>query len=90
MEPATTQETGARTFEMAQRAFDSEAAQSLAHMAVRQAKNSGPLAKLIRERQDLAREWQIKEAGISNAILQTIDNRNSAGLQALRDRTLPY
>jgi CHAT domain-containing protein/tetratricopeptide (TPR) repeat protein len=86
MEAAAMREAGARAFEMAQWAGNSEAAQSLAQMAVRQAKNSGPLAQLIRERQDLAREWHIKETGISNAVLQTADNRNPPGLQAIRNR----
>lgn len=45
-------------FEVAQWAQTSEAAVSLAQMAARSAGGSPPLARLVRERQDLVGEWQ--------------------------------
>jgi CHAT domain-containing protein/tetratricopeptide (TPR) repeat protein len=49
-------------FQTAQWALSSEAAQSLAQMAARSAKGGGPLAVLVRERQDLLAEWQRRNA----------------------------
>lgn len=46
------------TFKTAQWALSSEAAHSLSEMAARSAKGDTPLAKLVRERQDLVYEWQ--------------------------------
>jgi CHAT domain-containing protein/tetratricopeptide (TPR) repeat protein len=49
------------TFESAQWALSSQAAQSLAQMAARGAKGEAKLAALVRERQDLAAEWQRRD-----------------------------
>jgi CHAT domain-containing protein/tetratricopeptide (TPR) repeat protein len=49
-------------FQTAQWALSSEAAQSLAQMAARGAKGDGALAVLVRERQDLVTEWQMRDA----------------------------
>jgi CHAT domain-containing protein/Tfp pilus assembly protein PilF len=54
-------EFGRKMFEAAQWAQGSEAATSLAQMAARLAKGEGTLAQLIRQRQDLAAEWQERE-----------------------------
>jgi CHAT domain-containing protein len=48
-------------FETAQWAQGSEAATSFAQMAARSAKGSPQLAGLVRERQDLVSEWQVKD-----------------------------
>ena len=48
-------------FHIAQWALTSEAGQSLAQMAARGAKGDAALASLVRERQDLANEWQDHE-----------------------------
>jgi len=58
IDAATTRET----FETAQWVLGSEAAQSLADMAARGAKGNAQLAAIVRERQDLAAEWQRRDA----------------------------
>jgi tetratricopeptide (TPR) repeat protein len=45
-------------FRLAQRAERSQVAGALAQVAARVSAGAGPLAKLVRERQDLANEWQ--------------------------------
>ena len=50
-----------RMFKTAQWAQSSEAAQSLAQMAARHTKGGDGLAHLVRERQDLAAEWQARD-----------------------------
>ncbi len=76
-EPAEAQEIAARMFEAAQWAQGSAAAQSLAQMAARKAGGEGPLAKLIREQQDLAAEWQVKDKLSTAARSQPADKRDS-------------
>lgn len=51
----------AEMFETAQWAQGSEAAASLAQMAARSATGSSQLSGLVRERQDLVSEWQVKD-----------------------------
>jgi CHAT domain-containing protein/tetratricopeptide (TPR) repeat protein len=53
--------TSAEMFQAAQWALSSEAAQSLAQMALRGAKGDPVLGALVWERQDLADEWQRRE-----------------------------
>jgi tetratricopeptide (TPR) repeat protein/CHAT domain-containing protein len=57
-EPALREES----FEMAQWAERTAAASALAQTAARQAKGEGDLARLVRERQDLAQAWQAIDA----------------------------
>jgi hypothetical protein len=54
----------------------SEAAQSLAQMAVRGAKGDNALAGRIRERQELAGEWQRRDVARSAAVAQAPDRRD--------------
>ena len=65
------------TFEIAQWAFGSEAAASLAQMAARGAKADVKLAALVRERQDLAAEWQKRDAIRTAAVAQPKEKRNA-------------
>jgi CHAT domain-containing protein/Tfp pilus assembly protein PilF len=64
-------------FEVAQWAQSSEAATSLAQMAVRGAKGDVKLAALIRERQDLVAEWQKRDAVRGTAVAQAPEKRNA-------------
>lgn len=64
-----------RMFEIAQWAQGSEAAASLAQMAARQAKGAGPLARLVRERQDLAADWQAKDKALLLSQAQAPERR---------------
>jgi CHAT domain-containing protein/Tfp pilus assembly protein PilF len=64
-------------FETAQWAGASEAAASLAQMATRQAKGDGALAKVVRERQDLLGEWQVRDKTLIAAKSQSPDKRNA-------------
>ncbi len=67
------------TFEAAQLALDSEAAQSLAQMAARGAKGDPRLAATVRERQDLVAEWQKRDDLRTDAFGQASDKRNAKG-----------
>ncbi len=49
------------TFQTAQWALSSDAAQSLAQMSARGAKGDGTLAAIVRERQDLLADWQKRD-----------------------------
>src|SRR5262249_13959376 len=64
------------TFQIAQWAQSSEAAESLAQMAARGARDDKTLAALIRERQDLVSEWQRLDRLRSAAVAQMPDRRN--------------
>jgi len=59
--PSPTSALAAEMFEIAQWAQASEAATSLAQMAARSATGKPALSALVRERQDLVREWQRKD-----------------------------
>ena len=74
----------AETFQIAQWTQNSDAAESLAQMSARQAKGSAPVASLVRERQDLAEEWQTRDKLLIAAISQTPDARKGAAEQAQR------
>lgn len=52
---------------------------ALAQMALRQAKGTGPLADLIRERQDLVRQWQALDQQLQVALASSTGARNQAG-----------
>jgi CHAT domain-containing protein/tetratricopeptide (TPR) repeat protein len=64
------------TFQIAQWAQSSEAAQSLAQMAARGAKGDPKLPALVRERQDLVVEWQRRDQVRNAAVAQAPDKRN--------------
>jgi CHAT domain-containing protein/tetratricopeptide (TPR) repeat protein len=76
----------ADTFETAQWVQASEAAASLAKMAARSAAGSSDLAGLVRERQDLAVEWQAKDKLLIAAKGQEPGKRNGNAEKALADR----
>ncbi len=63
-------------FEIAQWALGSEAAASVAQMAARGASNDPGLAGLVRERQDLTGEWQVKDRQLIAAKSMTPDKRS--------------
>jgi len=65
-------------FQTAQWASASEAAASLAQMAVRGAKGDPALAALVRDRQDMVGEWQKRDQARSAAVSQTPDKRDRA------------
>jgi len=54
-----------KAFLVAQRVIESQAAGALAQMAARQAAGDGPLAGLLRERQDLVAEWQARDRALT-------------------------
>jgi CHAT domain-containing protein/tetratricopeptide (TPR) repeat protein len=64
------------SFQMAQRAQDSEAATSLAQMAVRGAKGDAALAAVVRERQDLLEDWHRRDALRSADVAKAPDKRD--------------
>lgn len=65
-----------KAFEAAQWASASEAAASLAQMAVRGASGNRALSPLVRERQDLVREWQQRDLVRATHLSQHPDKRN--------------
>jgi CHAT domain-containing protein len=73
-------------FQIAQWASGSEAAQSLAKMAVRAATGDPGLSLLVRERQDLVGEWQTRDQVRSAAVSQAPDKRNRAAEAVNVDR----
>lgn len=79
-------ELARRTFEIAQWAQSSQAASSLVQMAARQAKGGGALGRLVRERQDLAIEWQARDKALIASQVQPTDRRNRGAEAQLRDR----
>jgi CHAT domain-containing protein/tetratricopeptide (TPR) repeat protein len=76
----------AEMFDTAQWALASEAAASLAQMAARSAAGASDLAVLVRERQDLAGEWQAKDKLLIAAKSQEPGKRNAGAEKALADR----
>src|SRR5215813_8078467 len=76
----------AEMFETAQWAQGSEAAASLAQMAARSAKGSPQLAGLVRERQDLVSEWQVKDKLLIAAKSKLPAKRKADVETALADR----
>lgn len=74
------------TFETAQWAETSEAAQSLAQMAARSAKGDPALAGVVRERQDLVGEWQAKDRLLIATKGEAPDKRNAEAEAALQAR----
>jgi CHAT domain-containing protein/tetratricopeptide (TPR) repeat protein len=79
-------ELAASMFRTAQWAQTSDAATSLAQMAARYAKGETTLARLVRERQDLVGEWQMREKGLLSARLLPSDGRNTTAESALSKR----
>jgi hypothetical protein len=76
----------AEMFETAQWAHSSEAAASLAQMAARSAGGSPELAGLVRERQDLLGEWQVKDKLLTAAKSREPAQRNADAEKVLSDR----
>jgi tetratricopeptide (TPR) repeat protein len=74
------------TFQAVQSGQGSEAVASLAQMAVRLAKGDGALARLIRQRQDLAAEWEDKEKLLIQVRSDPYGRRDAGGQQALSAR----
>jgi CHAT domain-containing protein/tetratricopeptide (TPR) repeat protein len=73
-------------FETAQWGVGSEAASSVAQMAVRSAKGSPDLAALVRERQDLIAEWQGKDKRLIAASAEPPAHRKPDAERALSER----
>lgn len=73
-------------FEMAQWGHTSRAAASLAQMAARSAAGSPAVAAIVRERQDLVAEWQIKDQRLIAAKSSPPAGRNAAHEQVLSAR----
>ncbi|MBA4172256.1 MAG: hypothetical protein C0511_06285 [Hyphomicrobium sp.] len=65
-------------FQTAQWSQSSEAADSLAQMALRSVRGDAALSLLVRERQDLVAEWQKREGARNVAGLQVSDKRGES------------
>lgn len=68
----------------AQWAEQTEASAALAQMSVRQAKGTGPLAALVRKRQDLTRRWQSLDKLLYSSIAKSAE-RNLVAERRLRE-----
>ena len=84
--PSPSAKLAAEMFETAQWSQGSDAAASLAQMAARSAKGSPELAGLVRERQDLVREWQAKDKQLIAAKSEEPTKRNADAEKGLADR----
>ncbi len=73
-------------FLVAQRVIESEAAQALAQLAVRQASGSTALAPLVRQRQDLVTRWRDDDSALTLALAQS-DRAAAAALRAALEAT---
>jgi CHAT domain-containing protein/tetratricopeptide (TPR) repeat protein len=62
-----------------------EASAALAQMSVRQAKGTGSLADLVRERQDLTHQWQVLDKQLYTSIAQAT-GRNVEAERQVRDQ----
>jgi hypothetical protein len=85
-EIARTPELTPLMFKTAQWARGSEAAAALAQMAAPQTKGGTPLAMLVRERQDLVREWQARDIWQIAAQSISPNKRSGEAEQALSNR----
>lgn len=70
------------SFLIAQRARASNAGAALAQMAARGAAQSGPLAQLIRQRQDLLAEWHTLDVPRASEVARPSEKRDLAAEQA--------
>jgi CHAT domain-containing protein/tetratricopeptide (TPR) repeat protein len=70
----------------AQHALNTNASQALAQMAVRHAAGSGPLAVLVREREDLIQELGARDKLLIAAVAKAPSQRDPNGEAALRAR----
>jgi CHAT domain-containing protein/tetratricopeptide (TPR) repeat protein len=84
--PNPTAAVAGEMFETAQWAQASEAAASLAQMAARSARDSPELAGLVRERQDLVSEWQVKDKLLVAAKSNEPAKRSADAEKVLTDR----
>jgi CHAT domain-containing protein/tetratricopeptide (TPR) repeat protein len=85
-EPERLAEFRAEAFETAHYAGQTAAEAALAQMSVRQARGAGPLAALIRERQDVVREWQTVERQLQAAIASAAGQRSAVMEEEWRGR----
>ena len=75
---------GAEGFVISQGALNAAAANALSQMAVRFAGGSGPLADLVRRRQDLGSRWHALDQVLIEAVSATGARRNEAAIKRLR------
>ncbi len=83
-EPAFGADLMRRAFEIVQWAQSSEAASSIAQMAVRGASGDAVLSRLVREKQDLIGEWQARDKLLTAAISKPAARRLPAAEDGLR------
>jgi CHAT domain-containing protein/tetratricopeptide (TPR) repeat protein len=76
----------AETFEWAQWATGSKAAESLAQMAARGAKGNPELSRLARERQDLVGEWRLRDRALIEMVSLAPEKRQAEAETGLRNR----
>ena len=84
-EPASAPALVDEAFMTAQRYRQATAGAALAQMALRQATGDARLAELVRERQDLVRDWQVRDLSLIDAVSLPPDQR-SASLPEQRAR----
>jgi tetratricopeptide (TPR) repeat protein/CHAT domain-containing protein len=75
---------GREAAEMAQWAMQSSAADAVRQMAVRFASGSGPLAPLVRERQDLVAAWREKDKALLATLSKWDGRQDRATVDAMR------
>jgi CHAT domain-containing protein/tetratricopeptide (TPR) repeat protein len=78
---------GREAAEVAQWALQSSAADAVSQMALRFASGSGPLAALVRERQDLVLALRDKKKALIVALSQPEGHQDRAGVHAIRKQS---
>src|SRR5262249_39279048 len=85
-DPAAADALRDEAFQMAQRAQSSQAAAALGQMAARFSSGTDALAALVRQRQDLAVEWQVLDNRLTTALSAPPGQQDQEKEQALRQR----
>ncbi len=75
---------GREAAEMAQWAVQSSAGDAISQMALRFTSGRGPLARLVRKRQDLAAAWRERDKALLAALSKPEKEQDSAGVDAIR------
>jgi CHAT domain-containing protein/Tfp pilus assembly protein PilF len=84
-DPASNEALASESFLVAQSAQNTAAANALSQMAVRFAAGKGPLADLVRQRQDLGTRWHAADQFLLEALSATGTTRSDATIKAVRE-----
>lgn len=84
-DPARNEALASEAFLVLQSAQNTAAANALSQMAVRFAAGTGPLAELVRQRQDLGTRWHAADQFLIEALSATGKTRSDAAIKSVRE-----